>query len=69
MTANAAALSKRWLRGMLDRLRENTNGADDDLVNMMGKLDRGELRWTGGPPFVSPKKGARPAAVAKKKRR
>jgi hypothetical protein len=50
---------KRWLRGMLDRLRENTVGADEDLVNMMGKLDRGELRWVGAPPFVPAKKKRR----------
>lgn len=46
---------RRWMRGTLDRLREHTQGAEEELISMMSKLDRGELVWTGPQPFGWPK--------------
>lgn len=41
------SIKRRWLRGTLETLRENTSGGDELLVELMGKLDRKEFRWTG----------------------
>lgn len=38
---------KRWLRGMIDRLRDHTEGGDDELRALSHKLDDGALRWVG----------------------
>lgn len=47
MAPKIESLNRRYLRGMLESLRENTRGADDEIRMMMSKLDSGELRWIG----------------------
>ena len=47
---------RRYLRGLLESLRENTRGADAEIVVMMGRLDSGELRWIGKSPKIAPRK-------------
>lgn len=34
------------MRGQIEALRENTAGADAELVELLVKIDRGEWRWT-----------------------
>ncbi len=48
--SKADSVTRRWLRGMLDRLRESTVGGDDELRALMMKLEDGALRWVGRPP-------------------
>lgn len=46
-----AILKKRWLRGTLENLRENTEGADNLFLQLLHQLDDGTLSWVGPQQF------------------
>jgi hypothetical protein len=54
-------LVRRWLRGTLDRLRENTAGGDVELVALLNKINAGLFTWNGPAPcgFGAKKRRAR----------
>jgi hypothetical protein len=52
--------SMRWLRGMIERLRENTKGGDHHWLALLSDLDAGALIWVGRAPF---RPGARKIAT------
>lgn len=58
MTFEARAKA-RQLRGNLEAMRENTAGADDIFVDLLHRVDKGTLCWTGKSP-IARRKSHRP---------